>query len=99
MEKKKLNNKINSIAEITKTSEISNTDSNGIIKQINKISENNPYWKYITFNLLDVDFTNLKNLNNEVVAYIKVPGTNIDYSVLQHSDNDYYLRAFYRQIL
>lgn len=92
LEKRELNNKIRSISEITKISEIPNVDDNGIIKQINVIPENNPYWKYIKFDLLDVDFSELKKVNNEVVAYLKVPGTNIDYPVLQHLDNDYYLK-------
>lgn len=92
LEKKKLNDKINYISDLTKTSEISDVDNNGIIKQINEIPKDNPYWKYINFNLIEVDFTDLKNINNEVVAYLKVPGTSIDYSVVQHSDNDYYLR-------
>lgn len=92
LEKKKLNDKISSISKITKIEEISNVDSNGIIKQVKEIPQNNPYWKYINFNLINVDFTNLKNINNEVIAYLKVPGTDIDYSVVQHSDNDYYLK-------
>ena len=33
----------------------------------------------------------LKELNSETVAYIKVNGTNIDYPVVKHKDNFYYL--------
>lgn len=40
---------------------------------------------------IDVDFTNLLNTNSETVAWIKVNGTIIDYPVVQHNDNDYYL--------
>ncbi len=40
---------------------------------------------------IDVDFTNLLNTNPETVAWIKVNGTIIDYPVVQHNDNDYYL--------
>ena len=40
---------------------------------------------------IDVDFTNLLNTNSETVAWIKVNGTIIDYPVVQHKDNDYYL--------
>ena len=42
-------------------------------------------------NLINVDFTELKNQNSDVVAWIKVNGTKIDYPVVQTSDNKYYL--------
>ena len=41
------------------------------------------------------DFTNLKKINNEVVAFIKVNGTSISYPVVQAKDNEFYLnRSF-----
>lgn len=45
------------------------------------------------FNLDDyfVDFGELKKINSEIVAYIKVPGTNIDSTIVKHKDNDFYL--------
>lgn len=39
----------------------------------------------------DVDFTKLRQQNEDVVAWLYSPNTVIDYPVLQHSDNDYYL--------
>ena len=42
-------------------------------------------------NLLDVDFNNLKELNNDVKGWIQVKGTNINYPFVQYKDNDYYL--------
>ena len=38
-----------------------------------------------------VDFDKLKEKNNEVVAFVKVNGTDIEYSVVKHNDNSYYL--------
>lgn len=38
-----------------------------------------------------IDFEKLKQINNEAVAYLKVNGTNIEYPVVKHSDNSYYL--------
>ncbi len=49
------------------------------------------YWRFVTMPLINVDFTNLLSTNNETVAYIKVSNTIIDYPVVQHADNDYYL--------
>lgn len=41
--------------------------------------------------LINVNFDELKNSNPDTVAWIKVNGTNIDYPVVQTSDNKYYL--------
>lgn len=40
---------------------------------------------------LSVDFKEITNLNNEVVAWINIPNTSINYPVLKHKDNSYYL--------
>lgn len=40
---------------------------------------------------LEIDFTKLKELNNDTVGYLIIKNTNIDYPVVKTSDNDYYL--------
>lgn len=40
---------------------------------------------------LKVNFDELEKMNNEVVGWIEVVGTNINYPIVQHTDNDYYL--------
>lgn len=42
--------------------------------------------------LIGVDFTPLIAINPEVVGWIQVKGTNINYPFVQHSDNSYYLK-------
>lgn len=37
------------------------------------------------------NFTNLLDRNSDTVGWLKINNTNIDYPVLQHSDNNYYL--------
>lgn len=37
-------------------------------------------------------FTKLKKINNEIVGFLTVNGTNINYPIVQHSDNSYYLK-------
>ena len=56
-----------------------------------KIPKSNPYWNYIKMNMMDVKFNKLKEINDEVVGWIKVNGTNINYPFVKHTDNDYYL--------
>jgi sortase B len=38
-----------------------------------------------------VDFNALKEINEDAVAWIRIDGTNINYPILQTTDNDYYL--------
>ena len=38
-----------------------------------------------------VDFKALKEINSDVVGWLEVPGTNVNYSVVKSTNNDYYL--------
>ena len=38
-----------------------------------------------------VDWAALKKVNDEVIGWLYVPGTTINYPIYQHSDNEYYL--------
>ena len=42
---------------------------------------------------VEIDFEGLKQINPDIMAWIKIPGTNIDYPILQNAeeDDDYYL--------
>lgn len=46
-------------------------------------------------NFLSVDFDELYKVNNEVVAWIQVPDTNVNYPVVKHKNNSYYLNHSY----
>lgn len=48
--------------------------------------------EYNNIGYISVDFSDLIAKNNETVGWIKVNNTNVNYSVVQHSDNEYYLR-------
>ncbi|MCL2025025.1 MAG: class B sortase [Coriobacteriia bacterium] len=39
-----------------------------------------------------IDFAELQLINDEIIAWIFIPGTRIDYPVAQTDDNDFYLR-------
>lgn len=55
------------------------------IEIIEDISEENLKDKY------KINFQSLKEKNPDVVAWIKVKGTNIEYPVIKGNDNDYYI--------
>ena len=49
------------------------------------VDETKEYEKYV------VDFEKLKEKNSDIVAWLKVNGTNIETTVVKTTDNDYYL--------
>lgn len=53
--------------------------------------KDNPYWYYIKFPLIDVDISSLKKINSDVIGWINVNNTNINYPFVQTTDNEYYL--------
>ncbi len=51
----------------------------------------NPYRIYGKFKLSNVNFSELRNVNSNTVAWLTVDGTNINYPIVQTDNNDYYL--------
>ncbi len=68
-----------------------------IMNWYNDINRNNEIKENINKQIIEkddkyeIDFDQLKKENEDIVAYLKVNGTNIDYVVVQGNDNDYYL--------
>lgn len=83
--------KINYLTEdILKSTEILEQEKEEIITEEEYTPiENN---KYQDISFMSVDFTNLLKQNNETVAWIKVNNTKVNYSVVQHHNNEYYLK-------
>lgn len=91
LDSNKTNEEINTIQENTNIEEVKDNKGTEIIKQAEKIPKENPYWDYIKMNMIDVNFDNLKKINSDVVGWIKINGTNINYPFVQSKDNKYYL--------
>jgi len=53
--------------------------------------KNTLYWKYLNTPLSSVNFKDLLKQNSDTVAWIIVKNTNVNYPVVQTTNNDYYL--------
>ena len=63
-----------------------------------EIVATNPFPALDKINLLSVDFSQLKNLNPDTVAYLSLAGTKLSAPIVQAASDDYYANHdFYRQ--
>ena len=86
----KTNTEIEDIQENVEINEIENSNNTEVINNEDPPKESD-YWTYIKMNLIDVNFTELKQKNSETVGWIQVNGTNINYPFVQTTNNEYYL--------
>lgn len=85
------NKQIEEVQETVKVEEVIDTENTEVIEPEEEIPKSNPYWDYIKMNMIDINFNELKNINNDVKGWIKVNGTNINYPFVQSNNNKYYL--------
>lgn len=76
--------------DILSSTEILEQENDEVIDEFEYIP--NEIDTYANVSYMSVDFNNLIRQNNETVAWIKVNNTNVNYSVVQHNDNEYYLK-------
>lgn len=69
---------------------INNIEKTEEIKEEPK-EDYNLYRKFSSYKLNEIDFSKLKEINNDIVSWIIVDGTNINYPIAKASDNDFYL--------
>ena len=59
---------------------------------------NSDYWYYINMPFYNINFDNLLKINKDTVAFIHIDNTQVNYPVVQTSDNSFYLNhAFNRK--
>lgn len=74
------------------------TKDNENTEYINKPNnENDDYYYFINFPLINVDFNELLKKNSDTIAWINVNNTNINYPIVQTTNNDYYLNHSYNK--
>lgn len=83
-------NELNEMHENVNIKEITNNAE--IVEQQESPKKDNPYWDYIKISLIDVDFSKLKSTNEDIIGWITVNGTNINYPFVQTDNNSYYLK-------
>ena len=67
-------------------------------KKVNKPKNKfDPYWDFIDYDMISVDFTKLLEMNSDTVGWINMKKSNINYPVVQTSDNSFYLNHDYYQ--
>ena len=89
MDAKNTEKQINEINTSTEVKEVNDTIDTIIVNPPKEENKENPYWDYIKIN---VNFKDLKKINNDTVGWIQVNGTNINYPFVQTNDNTYYLK-------
>lgn len=87
------NKEIDQIQEkVVDDTKVKEKEDNDNTEQINPPEDKaDDYWGYIKMNLLEVDFNDLLAKNSDTVGWIQVQGTNINYPIVQTTNNDYYL--------
>lgn len=74
--------------EIVQRIEEANSDTPSPVEE--KL-ETNLYKIYGNMNFDQINFDNLRTTNSDTVMWISVDGTNVNYPIVQTTDNDYYL--------
>ncbi len=91
LENKKTDEVLDTIYEVAEVEEVLVTTN---VKKDEIITTKKPdlYEEYVSMNILEVNFDNLKDINPDTVGWIKVNGTNINYPFVKADDNEYYLK-------
>lgn len=68
-----------------------NTSNEEIINLDDNIKEDDPYWSYDSSLVKNVDFSKLMEINKETVGWLAIQNSTVNYPVVQHPDNEFYL--------
>ena len=85
----KVNKQVQLLEDKAEVKEVSDTEKTELVNPV--FSKKDPYWDYIKTKFIDVDLNDLRGINPDVVGWLQVYGTNINYPVVQTTNNSYYL--------
>lgn len=88
---KEIDKQIDEIEEKVEVEEKEDSEKTEVVNPVPKEDKSDPYWDYIKVNLIDVNFDELKKTNKDVVGWIQVAGTTVNYPFVQGNNNSYYL--------
>jgi len=60
-------------------------------------NENDDYWNFIRMPFINVNLNELQKINSDTVGFISVGGTNINYPIVQTTNNEYYSNHSFRK--
>ncbi len=89
MDNKKTSLSMDEINSNVDVLEVQDNDNTTLVSSVD--DKDNPYWYYVKFPLIDVDISKLKKENSDIVGWINVNNTNVNYPFVQTTDNDFYL--------
>lgn len=84
------NEKLIHVSDNYDIGEVESKSDSDVITKEDKIIYN-LYDLYSRYNINDIDFDKLNDINSSIVAWLIVDSTNINYPIVQGTDNDYYL--------
>lgn len=84
-----------SISKINPTKEVEDSEQTEVVNP--PVSQESDYWYYIKQNLLQANFQELLQKNSDTVGWIQVLGANINYPVVQTTNNEFYLNHDYQK--
>lgn len=80
---------VDDINDIALVNEVSDNDDTTLVSSVD--DTNDPYWYYVKFPLISVNVNDLKKINTDIVGWINVNNTNVNYPFVHTDNNDFYL--------
>lgn len=78
------------IKKVIKETDIEEIVTGNLISIDDNISSE--YWKYINSNSINVNFDKLKKMNEDIIGWIQISGTNVNYPYVKTTNNTFYLK-------
>jgi len=97
LDQSSINNEITEIEDMVEVEELDDEDLEEVEIVNQPENPRNDYWDFIRLPFINVDFNELLAINRDTVAFVNVSGTNINYPVVQTSNNSYYLNHSFRK--